>query len=160
MSAPDPAAKNVLSSEILAQRLAEVYQALGPLYRKVSRSVERLQPVMGMSVGVRAVLEQLHRQGELTVPQMARSQELSRQFVQRMVNDAISAGWIEARPNPAHRKSPLIHLTEPGAEAIGAVVAREHELMSKVPGELTEADIRTTLKVLTAMSAGLDEVTH
>ncbi|NDK31754.1 MarR family winged helix-turn-helix transcriptional regulator [Nesterenkonia haasae] len=142
----------------LAHQLAEVYRVLGPLYRKVSRTVERLQPTMGMSVGVRAVLEQLRREGPLTVPEMARSQELSRQFVQRMVHDATSAGWVQSRPNPAHRTSPLIRLTESGVGAVDEVVAHERALMGQVPGSLTGEDIAATLKVLTAMSKGLDDV--
>src|SRR5690625_940821 len=78
--------ENALPPDQLAARLAEVYVEIGPLYRKVARIVERSQPVMGMSVGVRAVLEQLSRLGERTVPQLARAQDLSRQFAQRMVN--------------------------------------------------------------------------
>src|SRR5690625_6399370 len=87
--------ENALPPDQLAARLAEVYVEIGPLYRKVARIVERSQPVMGMSVGVRAVLEQLSRLGERTVPQLARAQDLSRQFVQRMVNDAKEAGFVE-----------------------------------------------------------------
>src|SRR5699024_5479981 len=75
--------ENALPPDQLAARLAEVYVELGRLYRKVAVVVERSQPVMGMSVGVRAVLEQLSRLGERTVPQLARAQDLSRQFVQR-----------------------------------------------------------------------------
>ncbi|WP_120004206.1 MarR family winged helix-turn-helix transcriptional regulator [Nesterenkonia muleiensis] len=158
MSSADHPSAEPLAPEPLARRLAEVYQVLGPLYRKVSRTVEQLQPQMGMSVGVRAVLEQLRRAEGLTVPQMARAQELSRQFVQRMVNDAAAAGWVEAQPNPAHRKSPLIRITTAGAEAIGTVIRREHQLMGRVRGDLTDDEIRATLRVLTAMSDGLEDV--
>lgn len=76
-------------------------------------------------VGVRAVLDQLRREGERTVPQMARAQGLSRQFVQRMVNDARAAGYVDLRDNPAHQRSSLVALTQPGREAIDAVTARE-----------------------------------
>ena len=147
-----------LDPDRLAARLAEVYLVVGPLSRKVLRIVEQSQPVMGMSVGVRAVLDQLHREGARTVPQMARTQDLSRQFVQRMVNDASTLGWVEAVDNPAHRRSSLIRITPDGERAIAAVVAREHELMGRVPGDLTDADVDTTLRVLRAMLAGLEDV--
>jgi DNA-binding MarR family transcriptional regulator len=139
----------------LGERLAEVYLVVGPLYRRVLRRVELDQPVMGMSVGVRAVLEQLDREGPATVPQVARTQDLSRQFVQRMVNDALTEGWAEAVANPAHRKSSLIRLTAAGHEAIRHVVEREHDLMSRVGGSLTEEDVDTTLRVLREMLAAL-----
>ena len=150
--------ENPLNPDRLAERLAEVYLVVGPLSRKVLRVVEQSQPVMGMSVGVRAVLDQLRRDGARTVPQMARTQDLSRQFVQRMVNDASTLGWVEAVDNPAHRRSPLIRITPDGERAIAAVIAREHALMSRVPGDLTGSDIDTTLRVLRAMLAGLEDV--
>jgi DNA-binding MarR family transcriptional regulator len=147
-----------LPPDALADRLAEVYLVVGPLYRKVARVVEHAQPVMGMSVGVRAVLDQLRRGGDLTVPQMARDQDLSRQFVQRMVNDARDAGWVKLVDNPAHRRSSLVHLTRSGARAIGAVTTREHELLRQVGGDLTGAEIDATLRVLTQMLAALEVV--
>jgi DNA-binding MarR family transcriptional regulator len=149
-----------LPPDALADRLAEVYLVVGPLYRKVSRVVEHAQPVMGMSVGVRAVLDQLRRGGDLTVPQMARDQDLSRQFVQRMVNDARDAGWVELVDNPAHRRSSLVRLTGAGARAIAAVIGREHELLRQVGGGLTGAEVDATLRVLTQMLVALDEVDH
>lgn len=147
-----------LDADALTERLAEVYVALGPVYRKAARIVERDQPVMGMSVGVRAVLDQLRREGELTVPQMARAQDLSRQFVQRMVNDAGQAGFVELIANPAHRRSSLVRLTPEGRHAIEAVAARERRLMGRVGGDITESQLDATLHVLTHMLAALHEI--
>ncbi|MEN5075229.1 MarR family transcriptional regulator [Isoptericola cucumis] len=144
-----------LPPEALAARLADVYLVVGPLYRRVSRAVERDQPVMGMSVGVRAVLEQLHREGDLTVPAIAAAQELSRQFVQRMVNDARAAELVELVDNPRHRRSSLVRLTADGRAAIAAVVDREHRLLRQVAGGLTAAEVDATLRVLRAMLDGV-----
>lgn len=145
-----------LRPDALAARLAEIYLVVGPLYRKVSRVVEREQPVMGMSVGVRAVLEQLQREGDVTVPAIAASQELSRQFVQRMVHEAREAGFVELVGNPRHRRSSLARLTPEGRSAITAVTDREHRMMTRVAGDFSEADMDTTLRVLRAMLAGLE----
>lgn len=147
---------DVLRHDALAARLAEVYLVVGPLHRKVSRVVERQEPVMGMSAGVRAVLEQLRRDGDVTVPAIAASQELSRQFVQRMLHEARDAGLVELVGNPRHRRSSLVRLTPQGRSAITAVTDREHRLMARVAGDLTDADVDTTLRVLRAMLAGLD----
>ncbi|MEV4753246.1 helix-turn-helix domain-containing protein [Streptosporangium sp. NPDC049248] len=151
MSAPLP-------PDRLAARLAEVYLIVGPLYRKASRAVERDQPITGMSVGVRAVLEQLHREGDLTVPAIAASQELSRQFVQRMVHEAREAGFVELVDNPRHLRSSLVRLADEGRAAIAAVIAREHRLLSRAAGDLTDADVDTALRVLRSMLAGVNDV--
>ncbi len=147
-----------LPPDELAERLARVYVVLGPVYRKVLRLVELDQQRSGMSVGVRNVLDQLRRRGALTVPALAREQDLSRQFVQRMVNDARAAGWVETVDNPAHRRSGLVRLTPAGQEAIAAVVASELDRLARVGGDLTGREIDTTLRVLGHMQAALDDL--
>ncbi|MEV0702123.1 MarR family winged helix-turn-helix transcriptional regulator [Saccharopolyspora sp. NPDC050389] len=148
-----------LPPELLGPRLAEVYAVLGPLYRRVARLVEQDSPRNGLSIGVRAVLERLELAGTAeTVPQIARALELSRQFVQRMVNDGLEQGFVELQSNPAHRRSSLVALTEAGRTAIQALQAKEHETMGHVGGDLTDADVATTLRVLRHMLAAVNEI--
>jgi DNA-binding MarR family transcriptional regulator len=142
----------------LAERLADVYLLVGPLYRRVLRKVELGEEIEGIGVGVRAVLDLLRLNGPMTVPQMGRAQALSRQFVQRMVNEAAERGLVEATANPAHRRSSLIRLTESGRAAIGAVIAREHGLLGQVGGDLTQADVDACVKVLSQMLDALSDV--
>lgn len=139
-------------------RLADVYLLVGPLYRRVLRKVELGEEIEGIGVGVRAVLDMLRLSGPMTVPQMGRAQALSRQFVQRMVNDAAARGFVEAVPNPAHRRSWLIELTAAGRAAIEAVIAREHGLLGQVGGDLTQADVDACVKVLSRMLDRLSDV--
>ncbi|MFI8777297.1 MarR family winged helix-turn-helix transcriptional regulator [Brachybacterium paraconglomeratum] len=147
--------KPPLAPEALAPRLAEVYVALGPVYRRVARLVEQDEQVSGLSVGVRNVLDQLRRDGERTVPQLARAQDLSRQYTQRMVDQAASDGLVELAPNPAHRRSHLVRLTPAGDAAITAVIERELSLLERVGGDLTAAELDGTLRVLHHMDQAL-----
>lgn len=147
-----------LPPDELADRLAEVYVLLGPVYRKVLRLVELDQRRTGMSVGVRNVLDQLRRGGELTVPALARGQDLSRQYVQRVVDEARDAGWVEVVDNPAHRRSGLVRLTRAGSRAIDAVVAGELDRLARVEGGLTAREVDATLRVLGRMQAALDDL--
>ncbi|WP_194900065.1 MarR family winged helix-turn-helix transcriptional regulator [Catenulispora pinisilvae] len=147
-----------LAPEDLALRLADVYLLVGPLYRRVLRKVETSQEIEGVGAGVRMVLDLLRQGGPMTVPQMGRAQALSRQFVQRMVNDAAERGFVEAVPNPAHRRSSLIRLTEAGRTVIEAVIAREHGLLGQVGGDLTQADVDACVKVLSCMLDELSDV--
>lgn len=139
-------------------RLAEVYLLVGPLYRRVLRKVELGEEVEGVGAGVRAVLDMLRLGGPMTVPRMGRAQALSRQFVQRMVNDAAERGFVEAIPNPAHRRSSLIRLTDAGRTAIETVIAHEHGLLGRVGGDLTQADVDACVKVLSRMLDELSDV--
>ena len=119
-----------LPPDELGHRLTEVFDLVGPLYRLTQRKVEQGESVEGLSVTVRAVLDLLHKRGPLTVPAMGRALAVSRQFVQRTVNEAAAQGLVESIPNPAHQRSSLIRLTDPGREAITAVqTARDVEMV-------------------------------
>ncbi|WP_405749396.1 MarR family transcriptional regulator [Streptomyces sp. NBC_00012] len=147
-----------LAPDELAHRLTEVFALVGPLYRRVQREVEQAAPIEGLSVGVRAVLDLLRENGPMTVPQMGRAQALSRQFVQRMVNDAAAARLVEITPNPAHQRSSLVRLTESGRAAITAALTREQSLLRQVDGGLTDADVSACVRVLGAMLELFDQV--
>ncbi|MET7733109.1 MarR family transcriptional regulator [Streptomyces sp. NPDC005402] len=148
-----------LPPDELGHRVSEVFDLVGALYRRGLRKLEQAEAVDGVSVGVRSVLVLLHRYGPMTVPQMARLMALTRQFVQRMTNDAIERGWAEATPNPAHQRSSLIRITDEGTARITAILAREHALNRQVGGgELTEAELRACARVLKEMLRTFDHV--
>ncbi|ANY06973.1 MarR family winged helix-turn-helix transcriptional regulator [Pseudonocardia sp. HH130630-07] len=145
-------------ADATADRLAEVYLLVGPLYRRVLREVEEAAPANRVSTGVRAVLDQLSRNGPMTVPEIGRSQSLSRQFVQRSADEALAAGLVQRRENPRHRRSRLIALTAEGSTRIEEVTRREHARLREVAREVDDADVRATLRVLTAMVDALAEI--
>lgn len=141
---------------VAPEKLAEVYLVVGPLYRRAQRHVESAPDHDVVPVGVRAVLDMLRRDGARTVPQMARSQGLSRQYVQRMVDRALAGGMIERRGNPRHWRSVLLDLTPRGRAAIGAVIDRETDQLAQVARSLDDADVDACLRVLRHMHDALD----
>jgi len=148
-----------LPPDDLGHRVSEVFDLVGALYRRGLRKLEQDEAVGGVSVGVRSVLVLLHRYGPMTVPQMGRIMALTRQFVQRMANDAMDRGWAEATPNPAHQRSSLIRITDQGVAVITAILAREHALNRQVGGgELTDAELRACVRVLKEMLRTFDHV--
>ena len=149
---------SVVDRDTRADRLAEIYLLVGPLYRRAHRHVEVSLQAHGVSVGVRAILDLLLRGGAMTVPQLGRAQSLSRQFVQRMVNEAVAAGLVELTENPAHRRSRLVGLTATGRTAIEGVAAREHAQLADVGADLTADDLAACARVLTRMLDGLAEL--
>ncbi|MBD0839793.1 MULTISPECIES: MarR family winged helix-turn-helix transcriptional regulator [unclassified Streptomyces] len=147
-----------LPPDELGHRVSEVFDLIGALYRRGLRKIEQGEQVEGVSVGVRSVLVLLRRYGSMTVPQMGRIMALSRQFVQRMVNDAVAGGWAETTPNPAHQRSSLIRITPEGEAMIDAILAREHALNRQVGGDLTDAELRACKRVLKEMLKTFDHV--
>ncbi|MFJ9147528.1 MarR family winged helix-turn-helix transcriptional regulator [Streptomyces sp. NPDC102270] len=148
-----------LPPDDLGHRVSEVFDLVGALYRRGLRKLEQDEVAGGVSVGVRSVLVLLHRYGPMTVPQMARLMALTRQFVQRMTNEAMDRGWAEATPNPAHQRSSLIRITDEGVAVITAILAREHALNRQVGGgQLTDAELQACVRVLKEMLRTFDHV--
>ncbi|MFK8846434.1 MarR family winged helix-turn-helix transcriptional regulator [Streptomyces sp. Ac-502] len=132
-----------------AEHLAyEVIRRLWPLHRTVVRAVERELAGTGLTAGQRALLDTLRTHGPRTVPELARALDLDRQPVQRWVNHATELGFLEAVPNPAHRRSPLIRLTPEGTEIMSALQRSEAAWLRRVLAGVPAADVATALRVL------------
>jgi len=119
-----------------------------PLMQAAEASVEQGLADTPLTVRMRAVLEILLEQGDLSVPDIAARLEIQRQYVQVMVNETLASDLTHQRPNPRHKRSPLIRLTEPGRALIEDVMAREMALMEEIGADLSEADIAAALAVV------------
>jgi DNA-binding MarR family transcriptional regulator len=110
---------------------------------------------------LRVVAEQIHRQGETsgpkrgllksldrfgpqTVPQLARSRPVSRQYIQTIVNQLIEGGHVRFSENPAHKRSPLIELTDRGKELLDAMAGREEMLLSRLKINIPPKELEIT----------------
>lgn len=95
------------------------------LYQSLVQMGEKIHKGSTISMGMRAVLEYLDRNGRTTVPQMAKARRVTRQRIQTLVNALLAEGLVEIQPNPASKRSPLVGLCESGAGKI--LQMREHE---------------------------------
>ena len=92
----------------------------------------------------------------LTVPAIARRLGLARQSVQRVVDDLADSRHVELRPNPAHRRSPLVVLTRRGRTSLRRLdrAAESTRADQLAAAQLTRADLieaRATIRTLIAM---------
>lgn len=88
------------------------------------------------SSGRRSILKSLGDLGPHTVPQMARARGVSRQHIQRIVDELRRDGLVDRAPNPAHRRSLLIELTAEGEGMLVDMERRESELFRYVAAGL------------------------
>ena len=129
-----------------------------PLMQAAEDCVEAGLNGTDLTVRMRAVLEILRRHGDQTVPDIATRLEIQRQYVQVMVNETLSGGFVEQRANPRHKRSPLLSLTDRGKSLIDDIIARELALMQEIGADLKEADIATALDVVLAVTARLKKL--
>ncbi|WP_205859638.1 MarR family winged helix-turn-helix transcriptional regulator [Phycicoccus flavus] len=99
------------------ERLLRAYRSLIADVHELAHVTQRISDSEARAVGATAsqwhVLSVLSV-GPRTVPSVARRLGLSRQAVQRTVDDLVLHGLLVLRPNPEHRTSPLLEITGAG----------------------------------------------
>lgn len=88
----------------------------------------------------------------LTAPQVGEAMGVSRQGAQKQLNLLLEQGLVEARPNPAHQRSPLYVLTQQGSklyrQADALWIARAAEFAARIPTAQTRAATLTLESML------------
>jgi len=108
------------------------------------------------SGGRRELLKELARLGPRTVPQLARDRAVTRQHIQALVNPLLEDGYVERQDNPAHRRSPLVSLSNRGREYVAAMVRREGEALSALQIAAGRTQSRRAAEVLRSVREAVE----
>jgi DNA-binding MarR family transcriptional regulator len=127
------------------------------LFRALAQASGRILEDFGISVAERAVLEFLYPDEALTVPEIARRYQVSRQHVQVTVNALLEAGLVAAAANPRHKRSPLIHLNGTGRARFCDIRQHEEIVVNELFAGVPAADVRLTRQTLAALYHRLSE---
>lgn len=137
----------VVMSEMGAE-LYEVFRHIRPVQQLSARVVTAGLANRDVSMPVRAVIEHVHHAGPQTVPQIARALWITRQGVQRLVDESKALGYLEARPNPEHKRSHLIAITEAGRAVYDSLHDEELTRLNGIAAGLDADDINACVRVL------------
>ena len=125
------------------------------LFRSLAHKSDELLEEFGISAAERAVLEFLYPDTRLSVPQVARRYQVSRQHVQVTANSLTDKGLIETLENPRHKRSPLIQLSARGHALFSRVLANDQQVVESLFSGLPAADLAATRRTLRIL---LDEL--
>lgn len=87
---------------------------------------------------------------------LARDLGVSRQNVQRIVNDLETEGLVAFHANPHHRRAQLVVLTAKGRETFAAAMRRQAPWVDTLADGLLVADIETAHRVIAALLKKLE----
>ncbi len=118
------------------------------LFRAMAQKSNDSLQDMDITVADRAVLEFLHPDEELSVPEIAQRYQVSRQHVQVTVNGLLESGNLVTKSNPRHKRSPLIALTSKGRALFGKIKKRDTITVEQMFSRVPEKDRRVTQKTL------------
>lgn len=116
---------------------------------------EELARPSGITVAWWQVLGAILRQ-PLPVAGIAREMGITRQSVQRIADVLEGKGFVEYRPNPAHRRAKLVAITESGHDAVRAIDPQHAVMAKRLVAQLGRDELERVVDALTTLSAALD----
>lgn len=140
-----------------AEAAYAVLRQVRPLHQHAARVVAEDLRGERLTLGSRAILERLLDVGPQTVPELAVWLSVSRQAVQRVVDEAAGLGFLEVRPNPRHRRSHLIAATDRGRRVFDDVHRRELAALEEVAADLGTDELAACARVLAELNGALRE---
>lgn len=112
-----------------------------------------------LSIGQWRVLRMAGRVSEpLTVPRIARRLRLTRQAVQRAVDDLVERDLLSLDKNEDHLSSPLVVLTPKGRATFDEVQRREHSLGLYLRDEISDADQRAASDMIVRLASAMARI--
>jgi len=133
----------------------ELFREARLLLQALKQWAETLRGGPEPSGPMRGVLELLLLGGPATVPRMARARGVSRQHIQQQVDALLDRGFIERQDNPAHKRSPIIALTDAGRALIQSVRADELDALARIQAGVSDNATAEAAQVLSAWRAAL-----
>jgi len=140
---------------IKAKQRYQVTWLIRRLFRAMGSAADRFLAESGLSAADRAVMEFLYPDRELSVPQIARRYDVSRQHVQVTVNHLLEAGLVESLLNPRHRRSPLFRLSPSGRGRFDRIRRDETVLIDRLFAEVSDRELQAALETLEKMLSSL-----
>jgi DNA-binding MarR family transcriptional regulator len=102
----------------MSQPVEQLINEVRLLYQSLVLVGNEIHADSNITMGMRAVLEYLDRNGNATVPHIARERRVSRQRIQALVNPLVELDLVQSITNPASKRSPLITLSKAGEKTI------------------------------------------
>jgi DNA-binding MarR family transcriptional regulator len=125
------------------------------LFQRLRVSGDALLEGTGINASQRAVLEFLDGGVALTVPGIAEERSVSRQHVQKVVNDLLELGLVEMVKNPAHKRSQLVQATASGKKLFKSVRKKESAFIADMEKSFSPQDLARACRVLKLVDESL-----
>ena len=138
------------SSSRAAPRYTPGGAALHALMRELDRFAQEGIALARLSPARLALLHSL-LQREKTASELARERGATRQATLRVVDALLAEGWLERRPNPRHRRAPLLRVTPLGARVHRDAAHERAQALNRIAERCDGADVAAATRLLRAL---------
>ena len=135
-----------------------VLRHVRPLHQYSARAVSDLLEGTDISLPLRAILVLLLDGGPQTVPDLGRELLVTRQGVQKVVDDGVRLGHLELRDNPAHARSRLVALTDRGRGVLADLQRAEAANLEAATTGIDPEDLARCAEVLARLTEGVRRI--
>jgi DNA-binding MarR family transcriptional regulator len=108
--------------------------------------------------GVWGLLRSLRLGGAQTVPALARSRPVSRQHIQMLADAMAADGLIAFKPNPAHKRSPLVTITAKGEQLYEALAKKLGAISDDLAADMDARKIAAAAETLKQLAGKIDAI--
>jgi len=134
-----------------ADKAYEVTWLIRRLFRAMAARADDYLADAELSAADRAVMEFLYPHNELSVPDIARRYDVSRQHVQVAVNQLVARGLLRSIVNPRHKRSRLICLSGLGRDTFAEIRRNESAIVQHLFDDVSDDALTTTQATLSAL---------
>ncbi|MEV7319827.1 MarR family transcriptional regulator [Streptomyces sp. NPDC093970] len=128
------------------EELARQLSAVGAVKRDLARILPHECPA-----GSAAVLTLLGRFGSMRMSKLAELLAVDMSVTSRHVAHVAERGWIERSPDPADKRSRILHLTPAGVETLQDLSRRSTELLTERLGDWSDEEVDQLIRLMTRL---------
>jgi DNA-binding MarR family transcriptional regulator len=121
------------------------------LFRAMSARADQYLADAELTAADRAVMEFLYASDPLSVPEIARRYDVSRQHIQVTVNGLLASGLLQSIDNPNHKRSRLVRLSSLGRETFAEIRRNEAALIADLFRTVPDEALATTRATLASV---------
>jgi DNA-binding MarR family transcriptional regulator len=144
-----------MMSQRRRERAYEITWLIRRTFRAMGARADEYLADAELSVADRAVMEFLHPRRELSVPEIARRYDVSRQHVQVTVNALVTKGLLRSVENPKHKRSRLMRLSRLGRNTFEEIRRNESAVVDRIFRDVPDDALETTHETLKALLQNL-----
>src|SRR2546430_3498340 len=128
------------------EELIRQFSAFGAVKRELGRILPSDCPS-----GSAAVLTLLGRYGDMRMSKLAELLAVDMSVTSRHVAHVAERGWIERSPDPADKRSRILHLTPTGEATLVELSRRSTELLAERLGDWSDEEVDQLIRLMTRL---------
>ncbi|MFF4256479.1 MarR family winged helix-turn-helix transcriptional regulator [Streptomyces sp. NPDC001663] len=134
------------------EELIRQFSAFGAVKRELGRILPSDCPA-----GSAAVLTLLGRHGDMRMSRLAELLAVDMSVTSRHVAHLAERGWIDRSPDPADKRSRIVHLTPAGLACLDTLSERTAQLLADRLSDWSDEEVAQLTRLMTRLRASFDD---